>query len=189
MLEKYKHELGVLKASYYIDENELLREKCRDMERLKSLLANGEELIEQVKDEDPKYKLMGSMANLYRINRDLDRSLDYLKLCLQYSERTEDYDFYIKTLIRYAKSLKYVRKYENAIALLELALEKCYMYNLEKYEHYAWQQLGKCYLELGDIYEAEKCFYKAYKLRVIQGAKHLFHASQKALEFVSKIKR
>ncbi|WP_332646526.1 hypothetical protein [Lysinibacillus sp. 54212] len=159
------------------------------MDKLQSLLDYGEQLICGVQDEDSKYKLMGSMANLYRMNRELDRSLDYLKVCLQYSERTEDYDFYIKTLIRYAKSLKYVRKYESAISLLELALEKCYKYNLEKYEHYAWQHLGKCYLELGDIYEAEKCFFKAYKLRVIQGAKHFFHASQKALEFVSKIKR
>lgn len=189
MLEKYKHELGELKASYYIDENDFLREKCRDMERLKSLLSYGEGLLHQIKDENSKHKLMGSMANLYRVNRDLDRSLDYLKICLQYSERTKDYDFYIKTLIRYAKSLKYVRKYEKAIALLDLALEKCYTYNLEKYEHFAWQHLGKCYLELGDIYEAEKCFYKAYKLRIILGAKQLFHASQKALEFVSKIKR
>lgn len=189
MLVKYKRELNELRASYYIDENDFLREKCEDMEKLKSLLDYGEKLMQQIKDEHSKYEVMGSMANLYRVNKDVDRSLDYLKICLQYSERTKDYDFFVKNQIRYAKSLKYVRKYEEAIALLELALEKCYKYNLEKYEHYVWQQLGKCYLEIGDIYEAEKCFYKAYKLRILHGTKYLFNASQKALEFVSKIKR
>ena len=177
-----------LKQYLYIDENDLLREKCMDEAYLQSLIDKGEKLLWEYQDED-RIKIFGTLGNLYRIKGDLQIALPYLERYKNYCLQNGDQEQAILSILRYAEALKYNRQYLEALAYFEEALERGRVLGVNTYENIAWQHLGKCYVEMGEMKQAESCFLKALLLRKQLDDEKLLEASARALTFIMNIKK
>jgi HTH-type transcriptional regulator, pleiotropic regulator of extracellular virulence genes len=177
----------LLNEYLFVDENDFLREKCTNIHLLTELIAEGERILWKY-DEADRFKFFGKLGNLYRIKGDLALAIPYLEHHKHYMIQFSD-EQAILALIRYAEALKYDRQYEEAIAHFEEALERGRILKKDTYEHVAWQQLGKCYVEFGDMKQAESCFLKALLLRQQMGDQKLLLATERALNFMMNIKK
>lgn len=176
-----------LREYLYIDENDLLREKCSNMDYLNELIAEGERLLWKYQDAD-RMKVSGLLGNLYRLKGDFEVALPYLERYQDYCRDIESDETFTLALLRYAEGLKYARQYEDALGYFKQVIERCESLNIEQYENLAWQHIGKCYVEMGDMKQAESCFLKAMLLRKKMNDPKLLVASERALNFIMKIK-
>ena len=187
-MNKWLEQIEQLKRYLYIDENDLLREKCTNKNLLNSLIETGEKILWEYNGED-RNEVMGTLGNLYRIKGDLQMALPCLERykndCLQNGSDEQA----ILSLLRYAEALKYNRQYQDALALFEEALERGSLLGINTYENIAWQQLGKCYVEMGFMKQAESCFLKTLLLRKQLGNEQLLEATEQALTFIMHIKK
>ena len=176
-----------LRQYLYIDENDLLREKCSNETYLDAVIEQGEKILWN-RAED-RVKICGILGNLYRIKGDLEIALPYLERYKEYCFEHEDEEVATLALLRYAEGLKYARQYNDALAVFEEVLERCQLFNIEKYMNSAWQHLGKCYVEMGNFQQAENGFLKALMLRKKINDPKLLEASESVLNFMMKIKK
>lgn len=187
-MDNWLQEVAQLKRYLYVDENDLLRDKCRDHAYLENLIQEGERILWQYNEAD-RIKVCGILGNLYRIKGDTETALPYLERYKEYSIKYENDETATLALLRYAEGLKCAREYKEALAIFEEVLERCQLLNIEKYENIGWQQFGKCYLEMGDLKQAENCFLKALLLRRKINDPKLLEASESVLNFMMKIKK
>ena len=163
-MKEWLEQVEQLTQYLYIDENDFLREKCTNKTLLNSLVETGEKILWEYSGND-RIEGIGTLGNLYRIKGDLQEALPYLERykndCLQNGSDEQA----ILSLLRYAEALKYNRQYQDALALFEEALERGSLLGINTYENIAWQQLGKCYVEMGFMKQAESCFLKTLLLR------------------------
>ena len=177
-----------LKQYLYVDENDLLRDKCRNHAYSENLIQEGEKFLWEYNGAD-RMKICGTLGHLYRIKGDTETALPYLERYKEYSLKYENDEIATLALLRYAEGLKYAREYREALAIFEEVLERCQILNIEKYGNIGWQQLGKCYFEMGNLKQAENCFLKALLLRRKINDPKLLEASEKVLSFMMKIKK
>jgi HTH-type transcriptional regulator, pleiotropic regulator of extracellular virulence genes len=177
-----------LKQYLYIDTNDFLREKCANLELLDEVIRTGEKIFWQYNDED-RMKITGILGKLYRLKGDFQTALPYLELYKNYCFEFEDQKEATIALIRYAEGLKYAKEFQEAIASFEEALERCMIFQIKEHEDAAWQQLGKCYVEMGNLKIAEHCFLKALMLRKQKNDPKLLEASESVLKFMLNIKK
>lgn len=187
-MDNWLQNVKQIKEYLYIDENDLLRDKCRDDAYLENLIQQGEKILSEYNEAD-QIKIFGSLGHLYRIKGDTETALPYLERYKDYAIKYEDDETATLALLRYAEGLKYAREYNEALAIFEEVLERCQLLDIEKYENIGWQQLGKCYLEMGDLKQAENCFLKALILRRKINDPKLLEASESVLNFMMKIKK
>lgn len=180
--------LDQLKSFIIIDENDFLREKCTNIELMNAAIAQGESLLTDAIDED-RMTIVKNLGNLYRIKGEPEKLIPYLeefeKLCKEKSDESS----YTIALILHADALKYAKRYDESIAMFEEAMERCQMLGQNEIENYVWQHLGKCYLEMGNLKQAETCFLKALMLRKQMNNPDLLEASETVLKFMMKIKK
>ena len=187
-MDKWVEAVHQLRNYIYVDENDFLREKCKDEQYLAQLIKEGERIVwEYDKEDRPIY--LGYLGNLYRIKGDLKVALPYLERYKNYAIECNDEKEAIISLIRFAEALKYDKQYEESLAYFEEALERGHIVGENHYEHLAWQLMGKCYVEQGNMRQAEVCFLKALILRKEIGEAHLLEASTRALQFIMNIKK
>lgn len=187
-MENWLHAVTQLKQYFYVDENDLLRDKCSNQAYLDHLIQEGEKLLWQYNDTD-RLKICGTLGHLYRIKGDTETALPYLELYKDYALKYENDEVVTLALLRYAEGLKYAREYREALAIFEEVLERCQILNIEKYKNIGWQQLGKCYFEMGYLKQAENCFLKALLLRRKINDPKLLEASESVLSYMMKIKK
>ena len=149
-MKEWLEQVEQLTQYLYIDENDFLREKCTNKTLLNSLIETGEKILWEYSGND-RIEGIGSLGNLYRYKND----------CLQNGSHEQA----ILSLLRYAEALKYNRQYQDALAYFEEALERGKVLGINTYENKVWQLLGKCYVEMGLMKQAENCFLKALLLR------------------------
>ncbi|MCT6923816.1 tetratricopeptide repeat protein [Metasolibacillus sp.] len=173
----------------FIDENDFLREKCPDTDKLYAALRLGDALLLQPTIEnDLKYKTYRKVGYLNRLVGCIATSLYYLKEALDYFE-PKGGEEYVLTLINYGETIKHTKEYEKSLHIFEQVLTYCNEHNLPQFEDSVWQFKGKCYLEQGDVASAERCFYKAYTIRKKRNDKKMLIPSENALKYIGKIKR
>lgn len=178
-----------IRQGVFIDENDFLREKHVDMEKLYTALRLGDGLLlHQMTEGRAKYILYRKLSYIYRLVGCIATALYYIKEALSYF-KTKGGEDYLITLINYGETVKHARRYNEALAAFQEALELSKEKGFEKYEDSVWQFKGKCYLEQGDISNAERCFYKAYTLRKERHDEELLVPSERALQYIAKIKR
>lgn len=177
-----------LKQYLYVDENDLLREKCSNEAYLDDVIRQGEKILWDYRDSD-RNKICGILGNLYRIKGNLEIALPFLERYKEYCFEYENEEVATLALLRYAEALKYAHEHKEALAAFEEVLERCLLFNIEKYKNNAWQQLGKCYVEMGDMKKAENCFLKALVLRKKINDPKLLEASESVLNFMMHIKK
>lgn len=187
-MEKWLQDVKDLNTSLYVDENDFLKEKCSKPDRLNELIASGEKLL-WVNTDANRMKITGILGNLYRVKGDLDVALPYLEHYKDYCFKNEDTEVATIALIRYAEGLRIGKQMSEALNCFEEVLERCRVLNLKKHEHYAWQFMGKCYVELGNMKLAENCFLKALLIRRELKDPVLLEASESALNFIMHIKK
>ena len=188
-LNEVELQYSLLLQKFYVDENDLLREKCTDLEHLGQIITAFEEILLFIEDEEIKYSINSRLGNLYRINKDIPKALHSLQESYIYYKKIGDVYTMTRTCMSYAEALKYDHRYTEALEKFEEAFTYCKKYELSDLEHYIWQHRGKCCMEMGNITEAESCFIKAYILRKEIQDERLLEASNKALNFISKVKR
>lgn len=187
-MEKWLQDIEELKTFLFVDENDFLREKCSNLPLLDALIERGENIFWQYNGED-RMKVCGYLGNLHRLRGNYDVALSYLERYKDYCFENENHDKATVALLRYGEGLKLAREHKEALAIFEEVLERCYVYKLDRLEHYAWQHLGKCYFEMGDLQRAEKCFLKAYTLRKELNDQKLLAASETVLNFMLNLKK
>ena len=187
-MNRWLEQVKQLRGSLYIDENDLLREKCTNKDLLNALIETGEKILWEYSGDD-RNEVIGTLGNLYRIKGDLQTALPFLERYKNECLQNGSHEKAILSLIRYAEALKYNRQYQDALAFFEEALERGSVLRINTYENMAWQQLGKCYVEMGLMKQAESCFLKALLLRKQLGDKKLLEATEQALTFIMHIKK
>lgn len=187
-MNEWFEQIEQLKRYLYIDENDLLREKCTNENLLNSLIEKGEKILWEYNGED-RIEVIGTLGNLYRIKGDLQMALPclerYKNACLQNGNHEQG----ILSLFRFAEALKYNRQYSEALAYFEEALERGNILRINTYENMAWKNLGKCYVEMGMMKQAESCFLKALLLCKQLGDEKQLVATEQALSFMMHIKK
>lgn len=187
-MNEWFEQIEHFKRYLYIDENDLLREKCTNEELLNSLIETGEKILWEYNGED-RMKAIGKLGNLYRIKGDLQTSLPYLERYKNDCLQNGSHDQATLSLLQFAEALKYNRQYPDALAYFEEALERGSVLKINTYESVAWQYLGKCYVEMGVMKQAESCFLKALLLCKQLGDKKQLEEIEQALSFIMHIKK
>lgn len=188
-LEDIEIQYEILRQTFYVDEHDLLREKCTDMLMLQQIIDLFEEILPSIKDDETKYDIFSKLGNLHRINKNLPQALHYLNESYQYYKDHNEYEKMIIACGRYAEALKYDHRYTEAMEMFDHAFDYYKLYEVHAVEHFIWQHRGKCCMEMGAVAEAESSFIKAYILRKELNDERLLEASHKALNFISKVKR
>ena len=98
-----------LKQYLYVDENDLLREKCNNEAYLDAVVQQGEKIFWDYRDAD-RMKICGILGNLYRIKGDLETALPYLERYKEYCFDYENEEVATLALLRYAEGLKFARE-------------------------------------------------------------------------------
>ncbi|MEC1177938.1 hypothetical protein P9B03_05530 [Metasolibacillus meyeri] len=189
LINDFEQRFQEVRQLIFIDENDFLREKCSDTDKLYAALRLGDSLLLQPTTEgNLKYRTYRKISYLNKLVGCFATSLYYIKEALDYFE-PEGGEEYILTLIHYGEIIKHTKAYEKAIDVFEKTLTYCNEHNLQQYEDSIWQFKGKCYLEQGDVMNAERCFYRAYTIRKKRNDKVMLVPSEKALRYIGKIKR
>ena len=87
--------------------------------------------------------------------------------------------------IRLATALQYAELHDEAQGLFRAVLDRCTEPGFDEYEHYAWQHLGKCLVEMGRVVEGVSAFHRALALRVLLQDAALIASSRRALDAAS----
>lgn len=85
-------------------------------------------------------------------------------------------------LVRLATGLQYTGRHAEAVATFGFVLDRSALPGFDEYEHYAWQHLGKCLVEMGRLPEACSAFHRAMALRILLGDAGLVASTRRALD-------
>lgn len=86
------------------------------------------------------------------------------------------------SLVRLATGLQYAGRHTEAVATFGFVLDRSGEPGFDAYEHFAWQHLGKCLVEMGRTPEALAAFHRALAIRVLLDAPGLVASSRRALD-------
>lgn len=134
-----------------------------------------------------KYFLYGVLGNLYRINGQAQKSINYLTYCLKKAAEEGNHTREIVTLIRLGEALKYDSNHKEALNHFNKAFEMCRTNEIEEYLDFVLQHKGKCLMELAMLNEAEECFVKALELRKSKGELSLIDSTLQAIGLVTEM--
>ena len=185
-IANFKKNLSDLNRIIYFDKNDYLREKSSDELMMKNVILEGEKLLGQSNNENDLFFLYGTLGNLYRIIGQPQRALTYLNSCLELAQKDGKIQKEVVTLIRIGEAWKYANEHLKALRTFDEAKDKCKDH--EVYEDFILQHKGKCLMELGKLEEAEQCLLKALKLRNMKNDYSLINSTQKAIEYVNRMK-
>ncbi|WP_042477200.1 tetratricopeptide repeat protein [Bacillus ndiopicus] len=189
LINDFDQRFQEIRQIVFIDENDFLREKCLDTDKLYAALRLGDSiLLEPTIDGDIKYRTYRQLGYLNRLAGCIATSLYYIKEALDYFE-PKGGEEYLISLINYGEAIKHAKEYEKALSLFEQALAYCEEHHFQQFEDSIWQFKGKCYLEQGNVTTAERCFYKAYMIRKKRNDKMMLVPSENALKYIGRIKR
>lgn len=88
-------------------------------------------------------------------------------------------------LVRLATGLQYEDQHAEAVATFGFVLERAGEAGFAEYEHFAWQHLGKCLVEMGRVPEALSAMHRALAIRVLLDDPGLVASSRRALDAAS----
>lgn len=131
--------------------------------------------------------LYGVLGNLYRINGEAQKAINYLTYCLNKAAAEANHTREIITLIRLGEALKYDSNHKEALNHFNKALEMCKTNEIEEYLDFVLQHKGKCFMELAMLNEAEECFVKALELRESKGELSLIDSTLQAIGLVKEM--
>lgn len=182
-----------LPSIIYFDESIYLRERTSDMKALLQYISLLEPLYMGV-DNDEQYQIASTLGYLHRVHGaetslQLSKAEQYFQECLSYSKKIQDGTKEITSLIRLGEVYKYDSKYDEACTLFDEAIAKCLAGNLINQLDFAYQHLGKCFMEMEKFTQAESHFQTALKLREKKGNESLINSTNKALELLRKLER
>ncbi|MCW2921974.1 MAG: hydrolase [Thermoleophilia bacterium] len=89
------------------------------------------------------------------------------------------------SLVRLATGLQYAGRHTEAVATFGFVLDRAGEPGFDAYEHFAWQHLGKCLVEMGRLPEALAAFHRALAIRVLLDDAGLVASSRRALDAAS----
>ena len=89
------------------------------------------------------------------------------------------------SLVRLATGLQYDGKHDEAVATFGFVLDRSGVAGFDEYQHFAWQHLGKCLVEMRRLPEAVSAFHRALAIRVLLGDPGLLASSHRALNAAS----
>src|SRR5699024_2119067 len=112
------------------------------------------------------YFLNGAIGNLYRINGQPQKAIQYLTDCLKIAVEVKNIRKEIIALIRLGEALKYNGLHQRAIELFNKALDLCKTHNINEYE---------------------ECFMKSFEIRRKKGNDALMHSTQQAINLLKKL--
>jgi len=185
-IEVFKDRFSAIKDYIYFDKQEFLREKTTHPSKLSQMIKEANELLKDCAVED-LYFLNGAIGNLYRINGQPQKAIQYLTDCLKIAVEVKNIRKEIIALIRLGEALKYNGLHQRAIELFNKALDLCKTHNIDEYEDFVWQHKGKCLMELERLNEAEECFMKSFEIRRKKGNDALMHSTQQAINLLKKL--
>lgn len=87
--------------------------------------------------------------------------------------------------VRHATALQYAERHDEALVEFEAVLARSGERGFDQHEHFAWQHLGKCLVELGRIREGVAAFHRALAIRVLLDDSGLVASSRRALDAAS----
>jgi len=88
------------------------------------------------------------------------------------------------SLIRHATALQYAERHDEAMVVFQDVLGRGDA-AFDGYAHFAWQHMGKCLVELGQLPEALAAFHGAMAQRVLLGDAGLIASTRRALDAAS----
>src|SRR5699024_8733252 len=141
-------------------ENDYLREKTSDPEKIQELIVEAEQLLKNC-DEDSHYFLYGTIGNLLRVSEQPTDAVHYLTLSLQVATEAKDTVREVVTLIRLGEAYKYNEQFKRAFNHFDKALYLCETHEIDTYKDFALQHKGKCLMEVEKYAEAKECFLRA----------------------------
>ncbi len=86
------------------------------------------------------------------------------------------------SLVRLGTGLQYDGHHAEAVATFGFVLDRASEPDFDAYEHFAWQHLGKCLVEMGRVPEALSAFHRALAVRVLLDDPGLIASSRRALD-------
>lgn len=86
--------------------------------------------------------------------------------------------------VRFATALQYDDRHDEALTEFQVVLERATTgeHGFVEYEHFAWQHMGKCLVEMERAPEAVSAFHRALAIRVLMGDIGLIASSRRALD-------
>lgn len=182
-VKRFKEKLGILPELIYFDENDYLREKTSDPEKIQEFIVTAKQLLEE-SDEENYYFLHGTIGNLLRVSEQPTEAVHYLTLCLDTATEEKDIEREIVTLIRLGEAYKYDEKNERALNFFDKALYLCETHEIDAYKDFALQHKGKCLMEVGKYTEAKECFLRALEIRTDKKERALMNSTLQAITYV-----
>ncbi|HLR14252.1 MAG TPA: tetratricopeptide repeat protein [Bacillota bacterium] len=182
-VQRFKEKLGILPELIYFDENDYLREKTNDPEKIQELIVEAMQLLEE-SDEENHYFLYGTIGNLLRVSEQPTEAIHYLTLCLDDATEEKDTEREVITLIRLGEAYKYNEQFERAFNCFDKALYVCETHEIDTYKDFALQHKGKCLMEVEKYAEAKECFLRALEIRTDKKERTLMNSTLQAITFV-----
>lgn len=169
----------------YFDETHYLRERTSDLKTLTQLIFQTELLYKEPFDQH-QYTIASTLGYLYRIYgfddvNQLIKAEMYFKRCLAYAMNEQDVAKEITTRIRLGEVYKYQGNHEQALKLFHKAVLLCEASDVKNQLDFAYQHLGKCFIEMGRYYEAQAVLTLALTLRKQKANQALIDSTIKAL--------
>src|SRR5699024_2679012 len=187
-LNLLKQELTTINDIIYFDEEAFLREKTSDPLKMRQIIQWAESLLKDC-DERDVYFLSASLGNLYRVNKQPQKAIPYLRNCLEQAKVDGNANREVVSLIRLGEAYKYDDGHEKALLCFQQALEICDLQQVIDYVDFALQHKGKCLMELGRLTEAENCFLQALSIRETKGDQSLIESTEQALSHVKTLRQ
>lgn len=129
--------------------------------------------------------MLGYLYRIYGLEDadQLMKAQTYFYACLAYAVEKEDIRKEITTLIRLGEVYKYQNLHEKALALFHKATMLCQEEGEDQTIDFAYQHLGKCFMEMNCYDEAGKYLQLALQIRKEKGNPELIHSTREALKF------
>jgi|SRR5690625_1676219 len=182
----FRKKILAINENIYFDKNDYLREKPINPLKLNQFIDEAKDLLSST-NKDDKYFLYGILGNLYRINGQPKKAINYLTYCLDCAVEEKSFTREVISLIRLGEAYKYDDNHRLALDQFNKALEICEIKKLDEYLDFALQHKGKCLMELTRFEDAEECFMKALEIRSIKGDSSLIDSTQQAIDLVREM--
>lgn len=186
-MQKWKEDFQHVAELIYYNEEEHLRERTEHVQKVREYSERGQSILtnENV-EEDDVYVMQGVIGNLLRIIGDTDQAIPILEENVQYAVKKEDSQKEAVSRIRLGEAQKYAGATKVAMKEFERAISMIDTHSLEHLRDFAYQHMGKLFLELGDYKKALTFFQKAYAIRLEKGDMELLSSTEDACTYARK---
>ncbi|RPF53364.1 tetratricopeptide repeat protein [Aquisalibacillus elongatus] len=181
---RIREQLEKLNDQLYFDETDFLREKVGDPKLVDELITQVRRELMVSEAQDERCFLYGTLGNLYRLQGNLEKSIDCLKEALKIAASDSAREIVMR--IRLGETYKYHQDYQKALDQFELA-ELIGLEYEPQYLDFAYQHKGKCLMEMGMYNEAKEAFENAHAIRKGKKDEKLIQSTEKAMELLDQL--